>query len=246
MAKFSKAAATQCDMSEGWSFPWAYLWQAEHGLLLIWLVGAALVLVLAARGWKPARDCGVYWLGAVVGMYLVMVILSVGLGRIGVWGRQSRQLVPFLCLATACSTTFLAERGWLTSKLRNIAACLVILQAGFNFAPVLAQRFPLDVRRQALATYGPVRYASTVDDGEVESNTGKHDSNFVLLNSRCVFYPVLGSLPAPAGKTLFRIKHPLQCPFYQYEIYTPKEREILRATDISIRLIDSHQTPTKD
>src|SRR5262249_9115209 len=57
---------TQGDFSEGWSLPWAYLWHAEHGLLLAWTLGTPAVLLPVGR---PGRDAsararGLMWLGA--------------------------------------------------------------------------------------------------------------------------------------------------------------------------------------
>src|SRR5258705_13597736 len=46
--------ATDGYAPEGFSLPWAYLWHAEHALLLVWL-GAGLFVVPRRRGWNGAR-----------------------------------------------------------------------------------------------------------------------------------------------------------------------------------------------
>ena len=45
------------------------------------------------------------------------------------------------------------------------------------------------------------------------------------------------ALPPPPGTSLLRFDHPLAYPPFQYEGHTPRERTVLRATDLSIRLI---------
>ena len=73
-------------------------------------------------------------------------------------GRQSRQLVPFFCLATAAVIAELLERrrwaGWI------VGACVaaLVLQVGWNFRQPLQQRFPRDVIAEITAKYGPIDF----------------------------------------------------------------------------------------
>src|SRR4029077_3895211 len=76
------------DMREGWSLPWEFLWHAEHGVLLLWLGGAAIALVGANRLDIAARKRATMWIGMFGLVYLLLVIGSVGLGRFVVHGRS--------------------------------------------------------------------------------------------------------------------------------------------------------------
>ena len=55
---------------EGFSVTWAYLWHAEHGLLLVWLV-AALLVVFDTGEWNPRRrHTATVWIVSAVFVYL--------------------------------------------------------------------------------------------------------------------------------------------------------------------------------
>ena len=52
-----------------------------------------------------------------------------------------------------------------------------------------------------------------------------------------VIWPVLGARDLPPGQVIARSGHPLEFWPYQYEGYRRDERALLRANDISMRLI---------
>jgi hypothetical protein len=177
-------------------------------------------------------------------MYLLLVILSMGLERFVVLGRIVRQMVPLMCLMTACSLRAGPWAGWLTKKWLSGGLLLLFLaQVGVNFTPLLTQRFPREVNRQWTAKYGPLthrisilgptsEYAPYFPEAEAQKR------RFVLLNAQYL-YPALGVAPPVAGITVERTRHPLEYLPNQYEGYGPKGRAILRSTDISMRLIDT-------
>ncbi|PYR76931.1 MAG: hypothetical protein DMF87_17065 [Acidobacteria bacterium] len=95
---------------EGFSVPWAYFWHAEHGLLFVW-IAAALFTVFARAGWDvPRRRTATTWVVAAAFIYLGLGVTSAMLHLFVVMGRQSRQTVPFFCLATAAVAAQLLER----------------------------------------------------------------------------------------------------------------------------------------
>ena len=240
MARFSRGAATQTDFHEGWSLPWAYLWHAEHGLLVVFAAAAVGLGVWRKR--EPATAArGLRWLATAAALYLVMVLLSDGLERIGTFGRLARQLVPLLCLATAAGAAVLSSSP-AGRKVLAGGALVVAVQAGFNLAPPLAQRFPREVEREVTAIHGPVSRSDTVVSGH-DDDLLVPGSRFVLLNARYLF-PVRGIKPPPPGRTLYATPHPVQYLPYQYEGYVPEERALLREHDVSMRLIDTGSPAT--
>lgn len=230
LLRFSREAATQADFSEGWSLPWAYLWHSEHALLLV-LGGGALAALKA----KDVRARATPWLGAAMAMYATMVVFSNGFERIGTFGRISRSLVPFLCLAAAAAGARLLERA------RPIAwaVCLALAaQAAWNFATPFRLRFPRDVARELEQRYGELGRDTTVVVDPSPEERPLPDARYVLLNARYL-YPVSAPKPAPTGREVYRTPHPLQYLPYQYEGYVPRERALLRSNDIAIRLVDT-------
>jgi hypothetical protein len=236
MWRFSRGASTQTDFHEGWSLPWAYLWHAEHGLLLALLIGAVAVLWLS-RGSSPAAARGLWWMGTAAAMYVAFVVLSNGFERIGTFGRLARQLVPLLSLTAGSAAAALASSPARRKALLAVAA-LIAIQAAFNFAPPLRMRFPREVDREVTAVYGEISHDTTVVLGRSDERTVVPGSRYVLLNARYL-YPIRGLKAPPPGRTLFTVAHPVQFLPYQYEGYVPEERALLRAHEVSMQIIDT-------
>ena len=241
----SFAAITPPQMyAEGWSAPWTYLWYAEHGLLIFWL--AALVWILwAARTGRPMAAYGLTWIAMVGTLYVLLILSSVVLHRFVVYGRTARQLVPFLCLIGA----FTAGRLWdmartvAGKRILQMGMILLILQAAWNFRVPLQQWFPCDVKRLVAAEYGAFSEATTIDCPKMEDEfaplgVAGQPTRYVLLNAQYLAR-IHGAKTPPTGVIVFRFAHPMQFAPYQYEEFTPSERDLLRATDISMRLVDT-------
>lgn len=240
---------TQGDFPEGWSVPVEYLWHAEHGLLLVWLAGVVGVAWLALRGWPAARSRGLRWLAAAAVIYLLLALGSSLLGAFVVYGRLARQLVPYLCLATACAASGARSRGWLRRDRIGLAGGLLGLQFVANAGHLFAQRYPGDFEREVWERYGTVARASTLAGCCWEFDTDRiyrHGApspmpHYVLLNSSYL-YPVRGRQQAPPGREMLAAAHPVQFVPYQYESYGPGERMLLRTTDVRMRLVDTTGT----
>jgi hypothetical protein len=222
---------------EGFSVPWAYFWNAEHGLLLVW-IAAALFVALDGNNWNSGRRrTATVWVLSAAFIYLGLGLTSAMLHVFVVMGRQSRQMVPFFCLATAAALAELLDRRrWST---RVVAACAigVVLQAGWNFRQPLQQRFPRDVIAEITSKYGPIDFDNTIQ-GPPEAH--EHvQSQWVLFNAQHLYHP---RAPRPALPSslieVMRFPHPLQFLPYQYEGFEPMERQVLRANDIAMRLVD--------
>ena len=144
MAEFSHKVTTNKmgDYSEGWSLPWAYLWHGEHGLLLLFALAAVVVVWSAIRRRPALPGRALCWLGVAAGIYLLLVVASTGLERYVVYGRTARQIVPLMCLMTACVLCAGPFAGWLKKKwLLGGLLLLFLIQVGVNFAPICAPAF---------------------------------------------------------------------------------------------------------
>jgi hypothetical protein len=222
---------------EGFSLPWAYLWHAEHGLLLAWI--AAVVFVIMGRPeWNSRRrQTATTWVIAAVVIYLGLGLSSALLHVFVVMGRQSRQLVPFLCLATAAAAVELLERRRWSSWIVATCALALALQGAWNFRQPLQQRFPRDVIAEITAKYGPIDFENSIQGPPL---THEHvESQWVLFNAQHLYHPRAPRPPLPASLLeVMRFPHPLQFLPYQYEGFEPMERQVLRSNDITMRLID--------
>ena len=232
---------------EGFTLPWAYLWHAEHGLLFVWM-GALLFVVLARDRTSARRRTAMTWALAVVSIYLGLGVASAILHVFVVMGRQARQMVPFFCLATAAVLMELRERRLWSPRVAAVCIAALVLQAAWNFRVPLQQRFPRDVIAEITSKYGPIDFDNTIQ-GPPEAH--EHvESQWVLFNAQHLYHPraprpafaparfgEAGRLP-PGLLEVMRFRHPLQFLPYQYEGFEPMERQVLRANDIAMRLVD--------
>jgi len=222
---------------EGFSVPWAYFWHAEHGLLLVW-IAAALFVLLGRTDWNDARRrTATVWVLAAAFIYLGLGFTSAVLHVFVVMGRQSRQLVPFFSLAAAAAAIELLERRHTSSRIAAACVAALVLQAGWNFRQPLLQRFPRDVIAEITAKYGPIDFDNTIQ-GPPQAH--EHvESQWVLFNAQHLYHPRAPRPPLPPSVVeVMRFRHPLQFLPYQYEGFEPMERQVLRANDIAMRLVD--------
>jgi hypothetical protein len=226
------ASVTTGDFDEGWSLPWEYLWQSEHGLVLVWAFGAALATWQAMRG-APAGRLAAIWLVAGLGIYVLLALTSTTLHVFVVYGRLARQLVPFLCLGASVGLVPLVRKPMVVA----LGALALVVQTTANVAPLVGMVFP----RGFVADNG------ALDAGRTWTVVGPEDSGtptrYVLVNAG-VPWPILGERSLPAGRTVAWAPHPLRFLPYQYEGYAPRERAVLRSAELAMRLVDTSAVAT--
>jgi hypothetical protein len=219
LLEFSRAVS-QGTFNEGWRLPWEYLWHAEHFLLVLWLIAAGWCLArLTSNQISPSARVGLLGIAMVYG---TLVVFSVFLHKFVVYGRLARQLVPFLCLTGGAAIH--AIYSSLPSRTRRVWAASVwialVVQAAFNFATPLRQVFPDRFLRDAQRSASLPAGATTL-----------------AINARHLYPgPAPVTLP-PRFVVISQAPHPLQFLPYQYEGYTPAERQALRSTDIAMRFL---------
>ena len=208
---------TQGTFEEGWRLPWEYLWHSEHILLLAWLISFLWAIRrVALDRQSPRLTAGLI---GVASIYLMLVVSSTVLEIFVVYGRLVRQLVPFFCLLTAAAVERAFASG--SEHLRVLARAglvALLLQASTNFLSPLRQAFPADFIRAGRddERYGP---------------------DLVLVFAHHI-YPEPEPVALPARYSVLRAaSHPLEFRPYQYEAFTPSEREVIRAADISMRIL---------
>src|SRR5262249_30226358 len=144
------------------------------------------------------------------------------LSKFVVYGRLTRQVVPFLCLVAAAAVS----RLWHSPAARARFAAVVIvgalvIQAAVNFWQPLVQSFPADfIARNRPYDTVAARY-----------------QRFIWVNAEHLYpRPEALTLP-PHYVTLAAARHPLEFLPYQYEGFTPEGRAVLRSTDIRMQLL---------
>jgi hypothetical protein len=224
---------TQGDFAEGWSLPWAYLWSAEHGILLLWIAALIVGAIVAAKATDRVRRLFLWGLIATA-LYASLVVTSTGLHKFVVYGRTARQLVPFLCLGAACGVAQIVRRRRIPRVALAAAMLLFALQVGWNFAGPLRQRFPDELVRETIARYGAVRDVVTTSGagGELTACTPAVSwppykspaSGLLLVNTCRIAGPPASAVRPQWGTALWQHDHPLQFRPYQFEGLPQAER----------------------
>jgi len=240
----SFAATVSPEMyAEGWSATWSYLWYTEHGLLVCWLAALAWILWMAKTR-RQVAGYGLAWVAMFGAVYGLLILGSLWLSSLAVYGRAARQLVPFLCLIGAFAGVRLWDSTSTTwgKRMLQTGGILLVLQAAWNFRVPLQQWFPRDVRRLVAAEYGPVVEDTTIDCAKMRDEfappAAAQPTRYMLLNAQYLAH-IHGAKPAPKGDTVLHFAHPMQFVPYQYDEFTPSERKLIRGTDISMRLVDT-------
>lgn len=204
---------SQGDFAEGWALPVAYLWHAEHLLLIGWLAALAWSL-WRFRESRQSRLTRAALIG-VICVYASLALSSTILHRFVVYGRLSRPLVPMLCLITA-GVIGSGLRQLPDARRRVLLVSIVVgvtLQAAFNFRVPLQQEYPNDFIARIAREYPAARF----------------------VNARHL-YPGPEAVAIPPGYREVALSlHPLEYLPYQYEGFTPAERRVLRANDIRMK-----------
>lgn len=214
---FFSRSVTQGDYGDGWSLPFIYLWHTEHFNLPLWAVASALAAFWVRR-MKNAEAAKFGFFGLLF-FYSVMVLVSAGFHKFVVYGRLARQLAPFFCMLTASALAHSWTKGTKFRIFVLILAAATTVQSGLNMREPFGLTFPIEFRKAML-----------VDRANFPK--GQYD----LLNADHIFpYPIQSIVKYQ--KVVFQRPHPLEYPPYQYEGFTREQRDVLRKTDISMRLM---------
>ncbi|MSU69174.1 MAG: hypothetical protein EXS39_00040 [Opitutaceae bacterium] len=221
----------QGDFSDGGYVLGQYLWQAEHGIMVVWM-GAALVFVGEAVGRreKTLGRPGLYF-GGFMAIGTALILFSNVFEQFVVYGRLVRQTVPFLSLLGGWALARLVAMRWAGRWLRPVlVACLLVLTAA-NFARPLAQEFPgaFHVKCDNAIT----AYVERLPDKAAQMRTR---AKFRFLYKGFI-WPVPEHYDLPPHEVLLQSPHPLQYEPFLFEGFDRRQRQAIHETDISMRLI---------
>ena len=133
------ASITQGSFEEGWSFPFAYFWHTEHGVILIL---GALSLVAIVRQFNRPSPATTLWAAGFLFLYLCLVIPSVLLHSFVVYGRLARQLIPFVVLLSAQGLVLIENRVVSGRLVAMLILLSVFTQAAWNFVDSYNLNYP--------------------------------------------------------------------------------------------------------
>ena len=199
------------------------------------VVGTVVVAVLQAlRRDEPIELRVRVWLMTLGTAYALLVLASTGVAVFVVYARTVKPFLPFGCLLG----------GWAVWRVFGVrprylaaVASLAVLAALMNFRPHFGRVFPHEVEISVLRHFGNPKHTLSVS-GSIYIPLAQPvvRPDLALVNAQ-LLYPVRAYLGFPAGGVILSLPHPLSYLPFQYESHTPRERDLLRSHDISMRLI---------
>jgi hypothetical protein len=220
---------SQGSYAEGWSLPFEYFWHTEH------LVFIALTVLSISTLFRTdeERKSALVWIGAILFIYLCLLVLSVFLNSFVVYGRLARQMMPFLILPAASGLAGI-EREFPSGRrlVRGILAVLV-LQAAWNFSASLKLTYPREFAWEAQTKYPVIEFSEK--RLAFGAPTLCRNNGFILEYVKRFAVPPEPN-PQVQGQLLLSAPHPDTFLPYQYEGYTREERQVLRQLNPQMRL----------
>ena len=224
---------TQGSYDEGWILPFVYFWHTEHFLFII-LALLAVFAFLTAKSRTPVA----LWGRCIVFIYVCLVVPSVFLHSFVVYGRLVRQIMPFLILLAASGFGLLSrELQPAGQKIAQIALLMIFIQSIWNFSNTFRVAYPRDFVRDIQAqypefTFSPKRFLFGAP--EVCEHNG-----YAMQNAKYFLAAPETALTVP-GQTLLAASHPVNYLPYQYEGYTPEQRQAFRQSKLRMVFYELH------
>lgn len=220
---------SQGSFEEGWSLPFEYFWHAEHWLFVALI---ALSIFAVTQAIKRRDNSPLLWAGCAAFLYACLVIPSVYLHSFVVYGRLARQMVPFLVLLSASGYTRHEQTSSLGKKLTQALMLAVILQAAWNYKASFGLSYPREFAWEAQILQPDFHFSEkrlTFGAPTLCQNSG-----FIIENVKRFEAPPEPN-PAIQGKLLLSTLHPDNFLPYQYEGYTPEQRQTFRELQPEMR-----------
>jgi hypothetical protein len=235
-AAYANFAGTidQGDYDEGYKVLLGYLWEAEHGLMVIWGFSVGIFLVLLGRKRESELGRPALWLSGVVVIGAALVLFSDGFRLFVVYGRTARLMVPLLALLGGWSLARLAAASWARRWLAPVLVAILVAVAAVNFLPPLRQVFP--VGPAGFYEMGSALRKTYLRNVSDEAEWRRLNDKFKFLYTGFI-WPVPEQYHLPAHEVLLRRPHPLAYEPYLYEGFNREQRQAMHATDISMCLV---------
>ena len=208
-----------------------YLWLAERGSLLIWLVAAAGFFYAAWRRTGEGRARAWQWFAVLMTITLVLVLLSNVFEVFVVYGRLVRQLVPLLALLAAWGIAHWCEDAARPRPGRRALLILAVLAMGaVNFATPLRQEFPMTFHLRGDALIQAICERPVSAGGARPSR-----EEFRIVSDR-FFWPMPDPEILPPHEVLLSARHPLQFRPYLFEGFKRDQRAAFADAAIAMQV----------
>lgn len=220
---------TQGSFEEGWSLPFEYFWHAEHATILFLGLLAVYAIIGIFRIKQKQASVGAY---GVVFIYICLLIPSVFLHSFVVYARLARQLLPFLILLAANGLAQLEQHKVARYNIPMAVLAVILVQAVWNFGSSYQLYYPRQFSEELQAQFHGFEFSSK--RLAYGAPTVCQNNGYVIENTK-YFLSAPTTTQSVEGEILRDISHPVNFLPYQYEGYTPEQRQEFREQRIRMR-----------
>jgi hypothetical protein len=229
------ASITQGTFEEGWSLPFVYFWHAEHILILIL---GSLAIYTTMNVLQARQSYAKVWVGGIVFLYLGLIIPSVFLHSFVVYGRLARQLVPFFILLAAYGLALLETRKLVPPFGTGVLFALILVQFSINFYQSYQLVYPRQFSEEVQFQFRGFEFSTKRLAYGAPTICQNH--GYVIQNAK-YFLSAPETEQIVQGELLREVSHPVNFFPYQYEGYTPEQRQQFREKQLKIRFYRSSE-----
>ena len=220
---------TQGTYEEGWSLPFEYFWHAEHTGILI--LGVFSLLAIIRRPKEREQEI-LLWSTGLLFIYACLVIPSVFMHDFVVYGRLARQILPFLILLSAAGLSQMEQLSISRLNIPLLVLVLALVQAAWNFGESYQLSYPRQFSEALQAQFRGFEFSSK--RLAYGAPTICQNNGYVIENTK-YFLSVPETTQPVKGGILLDLSHPVNFLPYQYEGYTPEQRQEFRDRQLRMR-----------
>lgn len=219
---------TEGTYQEGWLLPFAYFWYSEYFLFAALCLFSAFA-VIRLRDQRAASS--LLWGGCILFVYLCLVIPSIFLHWFVVYGRLARQMMPFMILLAANGLMQMIQLWQSAYKVVQVSLILVFVQAIWNFNISYQVAYPRDFVKDVQAQFKDFNFSSK--RFAFGAPTVCENNGYAIQNAK--YFPYNPeTAPSIKGTVLMSALHPINFIPYQYEGYTPEQRQAFRDAHLTM------------
>jgi hypothetical protein len=220
---------TQGAFEEGWSLPFAYFWHTEHIIIAILGLLSVYAIITIVRG---RAKTAIIWAGGILFIYLCLLIPSVFLHSFVVYARLARQLIPFIILLAAHGIGHLEMSKRVSHSWTRLLFAIMLIQALFNFSSSYRLYYPRQFSEELQTQFRGFTFSTK--RLAYGAPVLCHNNGYVIENAK-YFLSAPEAGQAIQGELLRQVSHPVNFLPYQYEGYTPEQRQGFREQQLKMK-----------
>ena len=172
------------------------------------------------------------WAGGILFIYLCLLIPSVFLHTFVVYARLARQLIPFIILLAAHGFALLEVHKQISYSWTRTLFAVLFIQALLNFGNSYRLYYPRQFSEELQTQFRGFTFSTK--RLAYGAPVLCHNNGYVIENAK-YFLSAPEAGQVIQGELLRQVSHPVNFLPYQYEGYTPEQRQGFREQQLKMK-----------